>query len=196
MNARFATAVKVVAALALIAQSSAFATAPRKSAATADPATKKHVFVRTNAPDITTLPGFPLAHFRTNISPKLYRSLKISPVTAWVVVQAPTIAGAEPKIIRSDAGGQYDQLALAIAKHWGAVGYNTTESRTHTPTLQVHLLIYRLADAIMAVNFSYNDESFYQGPQHSDVWIGVYKGGAWTQIGGTKWTRDPPRPEG
>jgi hypothetical protein len=129
-----------------------------------------------------------------SLSPKLYKSLIISPVTAWVVAQAPVGEGAQPKIVRSDAGGAFDKLALEMAKGWSSVGYDTTESRTQRPLLMVHLLIYKIADGLMAVNFSHNDQAFYHGLQHSDVWVGVFKDGKWTRIGGTKVIRHSPEP--
>jgi hypothetical protein len=139
-----------------------------------------------NARTIGNLPDFPLAHLKTSLSPRLYKSLLISPLTAWVVAQAPAGEGAEPKIVHSDAGGAFDKLALEMAKGWSVTRYDTTESRTHRPTLMVHLLIYKIADGLMAVNFSHNDQAFYQGIQHSDVWVGVFKNGKWTRIGGTQ----------
>jgi hypothetical protein len=146
-----------------------------------------------NARTIRTLPDFPLAHLKTSISPKLYKSLLISPLTAWVVAQAPA-SGSEPKLLRSDAGGVFDKLALEMAKGWGSVGYNTTESRTQRPSLKVHLLIYKIVDGVMAVNFAHNDQAFYAGAQHSDIWVGVFKNGKWTRIGGTKIIRNFPEP--
>ena len=150
-----------------------------------------------NARTINNLSGFPLAHLKKALSPKLYKSLLISPVTAWVVAQAPASSGAEPKILQSDAGGQFDGLAKEMAKDWTPVGFNTTESRLHRPpVLRVHLLIYKLPDALLAVNFSHNDESYHQGLQYSDVWVGTYKNGKWTRVGGTKFTRKTPEPTG
>ncbi len=125
--------------------------------------------------------------------PKLYQSLSISDVTAWVVASVPP-RGGEPKIIHSEAGGEFDKMALSMAKGWEPVGYNTTESRVHPPSLDVHLLIYKIADGIMAVNFSHNDEAFNAGVQYSDVWVGVWKDGKWTRVGGTKVTRQSPEP--
>lgn len=148
-----------------------------------------------NARTIRNLPGFPVAHLKTSLSPRLYKSLSISPVTAWVVTRAPNIQGAEPKILRSDAGGVFDKLAQEFAKGWTSVGYDTTESRTQRPTLSVHLLVYRIADGLLAVNFSQNDQAFYHGRQHSEVWVGVFKDGNWTRIGGTKIIRRAPHPE-
>ena len=143
---------------------------------------------------IQNLPDFPLAHLKLSMSPKLYKSLLISPLTAWVVAQAPNDLSREPKILHSEAGGAFDKLALEFAKEWGPVGYDTTESRTQHPVLKVHLLIYKIADAIMAVNFAHNDQAFYQGIQHSDVWVGVLKNGTWTRVGGTKVIRHFPEP--
>lgn len=148
-----------------------------------------------NARTIRNLPGFPVAHLKTSLSPRLYKSLSISPVTAWVVTRAPNVQGAEPKIVRSDAGGVFDKLAQEFAKGWSSVGYDTTESRTQRVSLAVHLLVYRIADGLLAVNFSHNDQAFYHGRQHSEVWVGVYKDGQWTRIGGTKIRRHLPHPE-
>jgi hypothetical protein len=148
-----------------------------------------------NARTIKNLPGFPIAHLKLSLSPRLYKSLVISPVTAWVVASAPNMKGAEPKILRSDAGGAFDRLAQEFAKGWGSVGYDTTESRTQRPTLGVHLLVYRIADGLMAVNFAHNDQAFYHGRQHTEVWVGVYKDGKWTKVGGTKVIRNLTHPE-
>ncbi|MDQ6913648.1 MAG: hypothetical protein M3128_12325 [Verrucomicrobiota bacterium] len=122
------------------------------------------------------------------MSPKLYKSLSVSNVDARIVAQVPPYG--EPKIIHSEGGGALDKLANG----WGMVGYNTTESRTHAPALTVHLLIYKIADGVMAVNFSNNDEAFFAGRQYTDVWVGVWKDGKWTRVGGTKVMRQSPEP--
>lgn len=145
-----------------------------------------------NARTIRNLHDFPLAHLKMSINPRLYKSLIISPLTAWVVAQPPPVEGSDPKILQSDAGGTFDKLALQMAMNWGASGYDTTESRTQRPTLRVHLLIYKIVDGLMAVNFAHNDQAFYHGLQRSDVWVGVYKNGKWTKIGGTKVIRRTP----
>jgi hypothetical protein len=147
-----------------------------------------------NARTIQTLPDFPLAHLKMSMSPKLYKSLLISPLTAWVVAMPPAMEGSEPKIVRSDAGGAFDKLALEMAKGWGPAGFDTTESRTQRPSVMVHLLIYKIVDGVMAVNFAHNDQAFYAGIQHSDIWVGVFKNGKWTRIGGTKIIRNFPEP--
>lgn len=146
-----------------------------------------------NGPTINQLPGFPVAHLRFNLAPKLYKAISISPVEAWVVAQTgPTMP--EPKIARSDAGGHYDRLARDLAKEWTMMNYDTTESRTHHPVLDVHLLIYKIADGVMAVSFAKNEQAYYAGFQHSDVWVGIWKDGKWTTVGGTKRTRELTQP--
>jgi hypothetical protein len=117
----------------------------------------------------------------------------ISPITAWVVALV-TNNGGTPKIVHSEAGGAFDPLALAMAKEWGALRYDTTESRVQSPALKVHLLVYKLPDGLMAVNFAHNDQAFYAGLQHTDVWVGVFKDGKWTKIGGTKVILNFPEP--
>lgn len=172
----------------------AFSATPAASPSKKIPASKPRTIRVPNGPTIRDLRDFPIAHLRFNLAPKLYKSLSISPVMAWVVAQISTVPGTEPKIIRSDAGGKFDKFAIELAKGWNLQNYDTTESRTHRPTLNVHLLVYQIADGIMAVNFSHNDEAFYAGYQRSDVWVGVWQGGKWTTVGGTKRTRELSQP--
>jgi hypothetical protein len=156
-----------------------------------DPALAKPRTIRvlTNPRTIQNLPDFPLSTFKISLSAKLYKSLSISNVDAWVVAQVPSHGG-EPKIVHSEAGGVFDKMALSISKSWAPVGYNTTESRIKSPSLKVHLLIYKIVNGLMAVSFAANDEAFYAGRQYTDVWVGLWTGGKWTRIGGTKVIRD------
>lgn len=157
------------------------------------PAKPRTVRVLVNPRTIQNLPDFPLSSLKMSLSPKLYKSLCVSNVDAWIVAQIPPHGG-EAKIIHSEAGGVFDKLALSMAKGWNPVGYNTTESRLSSPSLKVHLLIYKIVDGLMAVNFANNDEAFHAGRQYSDVWVGLWKDGKWTRIGGTKVIRESPKP--
>ena len=157
------------------------------------PAKPRTVRVLLHPRTIQNLPDFPLSTLKVSLSPKLYKSLSVSNVDAWIVTHVPP-KGGEPKIIHSEAGGVFDQMALSMAKAWSPVGYNTTESRLYSPSLTVHLLIYKIVDGLMAVNFSNNDEAFNAGRQYSDVWVGLLKDGKWTRIGGTKVIRETPKP--
>ncbi len=182
----------LIAIVVLLTAAQGFAAKP---AASADARTAKPKTIMVpNGPTIRDLRDFPIAQLRSNVSPKFYKSLSISPVTAWVVAQVPASPGAEPKIVRSDAGGTFDNFAVELAKDWRLTNYDTVESRAHHPTLNVHLLVYKIADGLMAVNFSHNDQAFYAGHQHTDVWVGVCKDGKWTTIGGTRHSRDLPHP--
>ncbi len=155
------------------------------------PAKPRTMRVLKNPRTIQNLPDFPLSALKVSLSPKLYKSLCVSNVDAWIVAYAPN--GGEPKIVHSEAGGVYDKMALSMAKAWSPVGFDTTESRLkRSPSLKVHLLIYKIADGLMAVDFANNDESFHAGIQHSDVWVGLLKGGKWTRIGGTQFIRQSP----
>lgn len=163
---------------------------PAKDPAPAKPRTVK---VLVNPRTIQNLPDFPLTSLKMSLSPKLYKSLCVSNVDAWIVAFIPPHGG-DAKIIHSEGGGVFDKMALELAKGWSPVGYDTTESRVKSPSLKVHLLIYKIVDGIMAVNFSNNDEAFHAGIQRTDVWVGLWSHGKWTTIGGTKVIRESPQP--
>jgi len=109
---------------------------------------------------------------KRNISPKFFKSLAISPVTAWVVAQAPVTPGGSPKLIRSDAEGAFDKIALEFAKDYSAFHYSTIESRLQRPVLHVHLLVYKIVDGLMAVNFALNDNASFCRPPPVDIGLG------------------------
>lgn len=153
------------------------------------PAKPRTIRVLTNPRTMRNLPDFPLSTFKMSLSPKLYKSLSVSNVDAWIVVHVPPHGG-QPKVTHSEAGGVFDKMALSMAKSWAPVGYDTTESRLKSPSLKVHLLVYKIVDGLMAVNFAANDEAFHAGHQYTDVWVGLWKDGKWTRIGGTKLLRD------
>ena len=156
-----------------------------------DPAPKKPRTIRvlTNPRTIQNLADFPLSTFKMSLSPKLYKSLSVSNVDAWIVVHLPP-RGGEPKVIHSEAGGVFDKMALTMAPSWRSFGADTTESRLKSPSLKVHLLVYKIVDGLMAVNFAANDEAHFAGRAYSDVWVGLWKDGKWTRIGGTKVVRE------
>lgn len=149
------------------------------------PAKPRTIRVPTNPRTIRNLPDFPLSTFKVSLSPKLYKSLSISNIDAWVVVHVPSHGGA-PKITHSEAGGAFDKMALSMAKSWTPVGFNSIESRIKSPSLKVHLLVYKIVGGLMAVSFAANDDGFYAGREYTDVWVGLWTGGKWTRIGGTK----------
>ena len=127
--------------------------------------------------------GLPLESLRSGVSRKFYKSLEISPIDAWIVARTPLVnsnaSGA--KIIQSDAGGIYDTMALEIANSMHVSGLNRTESQLHLSELMVHLLIYKIADGLMAVSFSHVDEARYAGyRQYGRATIAFFRNGKWT----------------
>ena len=128
-------------------------------------------------------PGLPRESLKNGVSAKFYRSLKISPLDGWIVVRAPLhgMKTAHARIIRSDAGGAFDSVALALANSMQVSGLNTTESRINISEIEIHLLIYKIADGIMAVGFSHVDDPKYAGyRQYGRATIGFLKNGQWT----------------
>src|SRR4051794_36261163 len=59
-----------------------------------------------------------------SISRKFYKTLLVSPIDGWIVVRgqwAGTRIGG-PRVVRSDLGGIYDELALNFAKEFEITG--------------------------------------------------------------------------
>ena len=128
-------------------------------------------------------PNLPREALKSGVSAKFYKSLTISPLDAWVVVRAPLngMKSSQAKVARSDAGGAYDDIALSLANSMQVTGLNTTESRINISEIEVHMLIYKIADGIMAVGFSHVDDPQYAGyRQYGRATIGFLKGGKWT----------------
>jgi hypothetical protein len=146
-----------------------------------------------SARTVLEIPNFPLQALRSGVGKKLYSSLAISPVSAWVMARASVLNGhtGGAQIIHSEGNGVYDKALLAIANDYTVTGGNMTETRLAKDTLNVHLLIYDLKDGKMAVCFSHNDDARYNGVgQIGTAWVGVLQGGKWVTISGTyprKW---------
>ena len=142
---------------------------------------------------IQNIPNFPLQALRSGVGRKLYSSLAISPVAAWVSARAAVVNGHTmgAQITHSEGNGVYDKALLAMANDYTITGQNTTESRLQKDSLNVHLLIYDIKDGKMAIVFSHNDDARYNGiAQVGTAWVGVYQGGKWVTISGTyprKW---------
>jgi hypothetical protein len=119
------------------------------------------------------------------VSPKFYRSLLISPVQGWVVVRGTLIkdhlVGA--RIVRSEAGAEYEKLALDLAKNLQVVDYTRADNSGSARSVLVHLLIYQIADGTMAMSFAHFDESGGNQLRYSGAaWMAVQKGDKWVTI--------------
>lgn len=146
-----------------------------------------------SARTVQEIPNFPLQALRSGVGQKLYSSLVISPVSAWVMARAAVVNGHTmgAQIIHSEGNGVYDKALVAMANDYTVTGANTTETRLQKDTLNVHLLIYDLKDGKMAVCFSHNEDARYNGrAQVATAWVGIFQGGKWVTISGTyprKW---------
>ena len=160
------------------------------AAAVQSPAAQQPASART----ILNLPNFPLQALRSGVGRKLYSSLAISPVSAWVTARAAVVNGQSmgAKITHSEGSGAYDKMLVEIANSYTITGQNTTESRLAHDYLNVHLLIYEVKDTKMAICFSHNDDARYNGVgQIGTAWVGVLQDGKWVTISGTypkKWS--------
>jgi len=123
------------------------------------------------------------------VSPKFYRSLQISPIKGWIVVRGQLANGhvSGAKIVHSELGGAYDQLALDLAHNLNVIGFIRSETLQSTPPILLHLLIYEIADGRLALSFAHLD-----GPGGSQM---RYYGAAWMAVEKSNhlWvTIDPP----
>lgn len=94
------------------------------------------------------------------VSPRFYKTLLISPVEGWIVVRGQLAAGTHmfgARIIHSELGGAYDQLALDLAKNLVVIGYPHVELGDIAPTILLHVLIYRIKDGRLAISFAHFD---------------------------------------
>ena len=146
-----------------------------------------------SARTVQQIPNFPLQALRSGVGRKLYASLAISPVSAWVMARAAVVNGHTmgAQIVHSEGNGVYDKVLVAMANDYTVTGANSTESRLQKDTLNVHLLLYDLKDGKMAIVFSHNDDARYNGrAQLGTAWVGILQGEKWVTISGTyprKW---------
>ena len=113
------------------------------------------------------------------VSPKFYKTLLISPVEGWVVVRGQLASGTRiygARISHSELGGAYDQLALDLANNLVVIGYPHVELGDPTPTILVHLLVYQIKDAKLAVSFAHFDTAGgSQMRYYGCAWMAVQK---------------------
>ena len=114
-----------------------------------------------NVRTVANLPGFPRETLKRIVSPKFYRSLLVSPVEGWVVVRGQLAGGrfAGARVTHSELGGAYDDLAMTLAKGFGITGFGHTDRQAPTTAVQMHLVIYQIADGKMVLGFPVSDEA-------------------------------------
>jgi len=143
---------------------------------------------RPNAPSktIRDLSGtLPLELFQRSVTAKFYRSLLVSPLEDWSIVRAQT-AGmrAGTRVIRPAANPAYDALALKFANELSLVANDRRRSAEQRDSELLHLLIYKIADGVMAVSFAYSEASVARQIKNvGTVRVSIRtKEGRWTEI--------------
>ena len=136
------------------------------------------------ARSINDIPGARESLLRI-VSPKFYRSLAISPVEGWIVVRGNLIQNhlEGTRVTRSELGGKYDRLALELAHNLQIVDQTRVDTASTGRPILVHLLIYRIADGIMAMSFAQLDGAGGNQLRYSGAaWMAVLKGDNWVPI--------------
>src|SRR3954470_10137709 len=108
---------------------------------------------------LTDIPGAPESVLRI-VSPRFYKTLLVSPVEGWIVVRGQLSGGTRvfgARVVHSEEGGLYDQLALDLANNLRVIGYPHVELGDPTPTILLHVLIYKIKDGRLAVSFAHFD---------------------------------------
>jgi hypothetical protein len=139
----------------------------------------------------------PLAVLQRSVGPKFYRSLLVSALHDWNVVRA-QVAGARlsrATIIRRAANPAYDSLALKFANDLTLVPNQGSVSARQGDSALVHLLVYQIADGVMAVSFAYPEApAGEQLKTVGTVRLSVKtKNGLWTEIKGSGSVRERGR---
>jgi hypothetical protein len=125
---------------------------------------------------------------KRSISPKFYKTLMISPIDGWVVVRG-KLSGTRvfgEKIVRSDLGGKFDEVALQVVRDIKIMGDYKLDSQIKTSSVLLHLLIYEIADGTMVLYSATladagGDQEDYFGSAKLAV---LKKDGSWTEIKG------------
>lgn len=143
---------------------------------------------------LTDLNVIPTRVLRRSVSPKFFKTLLSSPVKGWIAVRAhlsgTRLSGA--RVVRSELNGEFDALALKLAKEAQIAGYYSIERPNTGGSVLMHLLIYQIADGTMALSFAHLDEpGGEQATYFGCARLAVLKAdGKWTEIKG------PPDLEG
>ena len=135
---------------------------------------------------ISDVPTISHRVLQRSISPKFYKSLRISPLLGCVIVRAQLLNThlTGMSIIHSNLGGAYDALALERAKAMTITGYYALGKMNRVGNVLVHLLIYEIADGTMALSFAQLDEPGGDQQEYfgSAVLTVRKPGSEWTEI--------------
>lgn len=152
------------------------------------PAAKQPKNIRT----IRNLPGFPIEALKQTVSVKFYRSLLVSPVEGWIVVKGQLVGGkfVGTRVTHSELGGVFDKPAVELAKSFTISGFGGTDRQMPSMAMQLHLVVYKIADGTMVVGVPASDEAGgNQAYYYGSAFLAVEQGGKWTQIKGPELRR-------
>lgn len=130
----------------------------------------------------------PLRVLQRSVSPRFYKSLRVSPIKGWIVVRA-QLSGTRLsgiRVVRSSLNGAYDPLALELANEVRIAGAFSLDNAVPTRSVLMHLLIYQIADGTMALSFAHLDQPGGEQLQYFGcARLSVRKSdGRWTEIKG------------
>jgi hypothetical protein len=128
----------------------------------------------------------PLELFQRSVGPKFYRSLLASPLDDWSVVRAQVTGTrlARPRVIRPAANPAYNSLALKFASGLTLAAKERSKGVRQSDSALMHLLIYKIADGVMAVSFAHPEAAADQQMKNvGQIRLSVKtKEGPWTEI--------------
>ena len=128
----------------------------------------------------------PLGVLERSVGPKFYRSLLASPLDDWSVIRAQATGRglSRPRVIRPAANPAYNALALKFASELTLVANERGKRVPPSDSALMHLLIYKIADGLMAVSFAHPETVADQQMKNvGHIRLSVKKSGeAWTEI--------------
>lgn len=130
--------------------------------------------------------AIPLGLLERSVGQKFYQSLLRSPLDDWTIIRA-QITGTRlsaARAIRRSQNPAYNALALKVANELTLVANDPSRTSRAADSALVHLLVYRIADGVMAVSFAYREAGPGQQPPNiGTVRLSVKtREGPWTEI--------------
>jgi len=106
---------------------------------------------------MANLPGLPVAGLRTYLPNEAYQRLISAPVKAWITVRGQIVKNKVfgARVVRSEANGVYDKIAVQMAEGMELYSFETG-SRLPASVI-VHILIFQLPKGEDAFALAQND---------------------------------------
>jgi hypothetical protein len=106
---------------------------------------------------MANLPGLPVAGLRTYLPAEAYRRLINAPIKAWIMVRGQIVHNKVfgARVVRSEANGVYDKIAVQMASDMEIYSFETGSRLP--PSVIVHILIFQLPKGEDAFALAQND---------------------------------------